>query len=239
MTRGDAGDALKQGMGRGGSHAGETRVRNVLVTAEVALALMLLVAAGLLVRTLWELHAVNAGIDPRNVVTMSVILPRPQYAKPEQRGRFTDEMLRRVRALPGVTSAGTIDSLPLDDGGSMQPVAIEGEPPRPLSEQPELAVRVITPGYLDTLRMHVIEGRDFTDADTDGRPLAVLISASTARRFWPSASPIGKHVTLGLIDDHPREVVGIVSDVRVHGLNSTDTQTIYTPYGQNRSGYQA
>ncbi len=232
MTRDDAGEALKRGMGRGGSHAGEHRVRGILVATEVALALMLLVAAGLLIRTLWQLRAVDPGIDPHNVVTMSVVLPGRKYQTPTQSLRFSDEVLRRVRALPGVEAAATIDSLPVEDGGSMQPVAIEGEPVRPLSEQPEMAVRTITPGYLTTLRIRLLAGRDFSDGDREGRPPIVLVSASTARRFWGTASPLGKHLTLGLIDDKPREVVGIVSDVKVHGLDVADTQTIYVPYGQ-------
>ncbi len=232
MTHGDAGEALKQGMGRGGSHAGEKRVRHVLVTAEVALALMLLVAAGLLVRTLWELRAVDPGVDPRHVVTMTIALPPAQYATPGATRRFSAEMLRRVRALPGVESAATIDSLPVEDGGSMQPVAIDGEPVRPLSEQPEIAVRTITPGYIATMKMQLLGGRDVGDADVDDRPPVVLVSASTAKRFWGVTNPIGTHVTLGLIDDRPREVVGTVSDVKVHGLDSTDMQTIYVPYQQ-------
>jgi predicted permease len=232
MTRGDAADALKQGMGRGGSHAGEARVRNVLVTTEVALALMLLVGAGLLVRTLWELRAVNPGIDPTHVVTMAVVLPRAQYSKAEQRVRFADEMLRRVRALPQVVSASTIDSLPVEDGGSTQPVAVEGEIPRPLSEQPEMAVRTIAPGYLSTVKIRLVCGRDFTEADRNGHPLAVLVSASAARRFWGDANPIGKHLTLGLISDERREVVGVVNDVKIHGLATADVQALYVPYAQ-------
>ena len=105
MTRGDPNEALKQGMGRSGSHAGERRVRNLLVTAEVALALMLLVGAGLLIRTLWQLRAVDPGFDAPNLLTMHVLLPDAKYPKPEQRAQFFDETLRRVRALPGVDSA--------------------------------------------------------------------------------------------------------------------------------------
>src|SRR5205823_6578712 len=123
MTKGDANDALKQGLGRGGSQAGERRVRHVLVTAEVALALVL-----------------------------------------------------------------------LQGGGSTQPVAIAGRPPAPLSEQPEVPVRVITPQYVSAVRMQVLDGRDFIDADTPERPLAVLVSASMARRFWPNERPVGKHL---------------------------------------------
>jgi putative ABC transport system permease protein len=231
MTRGDAGEALKQGMGRGGTHAGERRVRHVLVTTEVALALMLLVAAGLLIRTLWQLRAVDPGVDPRNVTTMAVTLPDTRYPKPE-RARFFEEVMRRVREVPGVEAASAIDSLPLQQSGSMQPVAIEGEPVRPLSEQPELAVRDIMVGYPAAVRMRVLDGREFTDADRIGRPLAVLVSASAAKRFWPNQRAVGKHLTLGLISNDTREVVGVVSDVRVHGLSVANAQTIYVPYAQ-------
>jgi predicted permease len=101
-----------------------------------------------------------------------------------------------------------------------------------------MAVRTITPGYLTTVRMHVVAGRDFSDADRDGHPLAVLVSASAARRFWGNTSPIGKHLTLGLISDEPREIVGVVNDVKVHGLDATDVQAIYVPYAQIRSGFE-
>src|SRR5207245_5529336 len=122
LTRGDAGEALKRGLGRGGSQAGERRVRNALVTAEVALALILLVGAGLLIRTLWQLYEVHPGIDPRQVVTMSITVPETRYGRPEQRLQLFAESLRRVRALPGVEAAATIDSLPLSGSGSTEPV---------------------------------------------------------------------------------------------------------------------
>jgi len=118
----------------------------------------------------------------------------------------------------------------------MQPIAIAGEPARPLSEQPEIAVRQISPGYLDAVRMRVLEGRDFADGDRAGRPLAVLVSASTARRFWPSERPVGQRVVLGLISNDLREVVGVVSDVRVHGLSASDMQTVYVPSAQIHCG---
>jgi len=193
---------------------------------------MLLVAAGLLIRTLSQLRAVDPGIDPRNVVTMAVILPESKYAKAEQYVHFFDETLRRVRALPGVEAVSGIDTLPLSGGGSTQPVAIAGEPVRPLSEQPEVAVRDVLPGYAATLGMRVVDGRDFTDADRDGRPLAVVVSAATARRFWPNQRAVGKRLTLGLISNDVREVVGVVSDVRLNGLNVSDAQTIYVPVTQ-------
>jgi predicted permease len=237
MTTGDAGDALKQGMGRGGSQAGERRVRNTLVTVEVALALVLLVGAGLLIRTLAHLQAVNPGFDPRNVIAMVVGAPPARYPQPSQRVRVFEDIIRRVRAVPGVDSVATTDNVPLT-GGSTQPVAIEGEAPRPLSGQPEVAVRSMSPGYISTLRMHLVEGRDFTEQDRLEHPLVAIVSASTARRFWPNRSPIGQHLTLGLISPEPREVVGVVSDVKIRSLTASDTQTIYTPSAQTGRGFQ-
>ena len=237
MTRGDAGDALKQGMGRAGSHTGERRVRNTLVTTEVALALVLLVGAGLLVRTLMQLQAVNPGFDPRHVITMAVGAPPTRYPQPEQRVRVFDEIVRRVRAVPGVDSVATTDNIPLT-GGSTQPIAIEGETPRPLSEQPEVAVRMMSPNYVSTLRMHFVEGRDFSDTDGLDHPLVVIVSASTARRFWPNRSPIGQHLTLGLISPEPREVVGVVSDIKLRSLTASDTQTVYVPAAQAARPFQ-
>jgi putative ABC transport system permease protein len=142
---------------------------------------------------------------------MELRLPGQKYNTLGDRVRFLSETLRRIRALPGVEAAGTIDSLPVTDGGSIQPVAIVGEPVRAMSEQPELAVRVISPGYVEAVRMHVLEGRGFTDADVADRPLAVVVSASAARRFWPDGSAVGKRLVLGLISDAPRQVVGLVA----------------------------
>jgi predicted permease len=232
MTSGDAGDALKQGMGRAGSHAGERRVRNALVMAEVALALVLLVGAGLLIRTLARLQAVNPGFDPRNVIAMVVGVPPARYPQPAQRARIFDDIVRRVRAVPGVDAVATTDNLPMT-GGSTQPVAIEGEATRPLSEQPAVAVRSMSPGYVATLRMHLVDGREFTDNDRIERPLVVIVSAAMARRFWPSRSPIGQHLTLGLISSEPREVVGIVNDVKIRSLTASDTQVVYVPVAQS------
>jgi predicted permease len=232
MTRGDASDALKMGQGRGGSETGERRLRNVLVISEVALALMLLVGAGLLIRTLWQLRAVDPGIDPRNVLTMTVAIPQTKYPKSDQQARFFDEALRRIRALPGVESASATDSLPLQ-GGSTQPVAIEGHPVLPLSEQPEVAVRALLPDYIRTVRMRLLDGRDFTAADTPDRPARVLVSASMARRFWPNERAIGRHLTLGLMSAAPREVIGIVNDVKLLGLDTPNpVAAVYVPLTQ-------
>ena len=232
LTKASLNEALKQGLGRAGSEHGERRVRHLLVVSEVALAMLLLVGAGLLIRSLGRLQAVDPGIDPQRVLTMTVAIPQTKYPKPDQQTQFFDRMLERVRVLPGVASAATVDSLPLQ-GGSTQPVAIEGQPVPQLSEQPEVAVRRIAPGYLATVRMRLLSGRDLTDADRLDRPATVLVSESMARRFWPNANPIGRHLTLGLISNTEREVVGMVSDVKLAGLDMRDpVAAVYVPHAQ-------
>jgi putative ABC transport system permease protein len=234
FTRTDVNEALKQGQSRGSSDSGGGKTRNILVVCEVALSLVLLIGAGLMVRTLWGLRSVSPGFDSSNVMTMSVALPADRFSSPSGQVNFFQDVLQRTRALPGVDSAGVIDSLPLsNDGGSHQPFSIEGRPVLPMSEQPEVDVRLISPGYLQTMHVPVIRGRDFSDADAAGRAGAALISDALARRFWPNEDPIGKHITLTFSPDIVREVVGIVGNVKVDSLDETrPVDTIYVALGQ-------
>jgi putative ABC transport system permease protein len=158
----DANDALKTGLVRGNSSSGEGRVRNLLVVSEVALALMLLIGAGLLMRSLAGLRSVDPGFDRRNVLTATVDIPEAKYSTPEQRNQFFARALQNVRALPGVESAAWIDTLPLQ-GGSTQYVIVEGMPPMKESELPVVAVRLPSPGYFHAARIQMRAGRDFTD----------------------------------------------------------------------------
>src|SRR4029079_8052425 len=154
LTGRNANDALKTGPGRGNSSSGDSRVRSLLVVSEVALALMLLIGAGLLMRSLGGLRAVDPGFDASNVLTATVDIPEAKYATPELRNQFFDRALQRVRALPGVESAAWIDSLPLQ-GGSTQYVMVEGMPPMKESEMPVVAVRLTSPGYFHTARIQM------------------------------------------------------------------------------------
>ena len=113
-----------------------------------------------------------------------------------------------MRALPGVTSAGAIDILPLDGGGSTQPIAVEGQPVLAMSEQPEVAVRAVEPGYIETMRIRLLQGRLLNSSDIADRPAVILVSESMARRFWPGENPIGKRLTMSFFPDKSREVVG-------------------------------
>jgi len=233
FTRADVNEALKQGQSRGSSDARGGGTRRLLVVSEVALSLVLLIGAGLMIRSLWELRKVQPGFDPHNVLTMTVPLPRNRYSSPAGQVAFFQEVLTRVRALPGIDSAGVIDDLPLDGGGSHQPFSIEGRPVQQMSDQPEVDVRLISPGYIHAMHIPILRGRDLSDADVAGRPGAVLISDSLARRFWPNEDPIGRHLTLTFFPDIVREVVGIVGDVKLDSLDETrPVATIYHPLAQ-------
>jgi len=233
LTRADVSESLKQGAGRTASDSGGNRTRSVLVVAEVAFSLMLLIGAGLLIRSLWMLHSVNPGFDPENIVTMDVSISSAKFANPEQQISFFDRVLQRVRALPGVQSVGVTDALPLLGDESHQPVQAEGQPVVAMADQPEVDVSLISPGYISAMRIPLLRGRDFNDSDVAGRPGAVLISQSMARQFWPNEDPIGKHVKLYFFPGVMREVVGVVADVKDDALNQTrSASAMYVPLGQ-------
>ncbi len=203
------------------------------MVSEVALSLVLLIGAGLMIRTLLLLGSVQPGFDPNNVLTARLTVPGAKFSSPAAQISFYDQVLGRVRATPGVESAGLIDSLPMDDGGSHQPVAVEGQPVVPMADQPEVDVRLISPGYLRAMRVPVLRGRDMNDADVAGRPPVVFISESMAKRFWPNENPIGKHITLTFFPRVVREVAGVVGDVKQDSLDQTrPVETLYWPLSQ-------
>jgi predicted permease len=232
MTRGDVNDALKQGLGTMDADSGGGMTRSALVTVEVALSLVLLIGAGLMMRSLWKLQTADAGFDERNVLTMNISVPRTQFTAPAQETQFFTDVLDRVRALPGVESAAAIDNLPLQ-GGSNQPVMAAGRPVVPMAKQPEVSVRVVTPGYFRTMRVPVIEGRDIDASDSADAPAVVVISKSMAKQFWPDGSAIGRSLTLSFYPDRERIVVGVVGDVKQLGLDSSaGIATLYWPAAQ-------
>jgi putative ABC transport system permease protein len=233
LTKTNVNDSLKQGLGKTDSDSGGNRTRGLLVVSEVALSMILLVGAGLMIRSLWLLSSVNAGIDPHNVLTLTVMVPGHKYSGATDEIAFFDRVLSQVCGLPGVTSAGLIDNLPLSGDGSHQPVAIEGRPVLPLSEQPEVDTRIISAGYLNTMHIPLHRGREFMDADVAARPAVVLISEAMAKRFWPNEDPIGRHLTMSFFPGISREIVGIVGDVKMDGLDMAASQaTAYLPFSQ-------
>jgi putative ABC transport system permease protein len=161
-----------------------------------------------------------------------VNVPRNRFTVPAQETGFFADVLARLRVLPGVESAAVIDNLPLE-GGSNQPVMVEGRPVVPMANQPEVSVRVVTPGYFRTMRIPVIEGRDIEPSDGPDAPAVVVISRAMAKQFWPHGDAVGRRLKLTFFPDHEREVVGVVGDVNQEGLDSTaGIATLYWPIAQ-------
>jgi predicted permease len=221
-------DALKEG-GRGDSALG-IRTRRLLVVCEVALSVVLLMGAAVMLRSLVALRAVDAGFDSQGVLTMRVSLANTRYPEPAQRTAFFDTALERLRALPGVTAAGAIDDLPLM-GGSVQPIVVEGRPELLPRDQPTVQVRAITPGYLRTMSIPVVRGRDVEPGDVE----VLLVSRGAAKLLWGDGDPIGQRVTLPLVSRTlARQVVGIVADVKQDGVTERPQPTVYS-YTRERS----
>jgi predicted permease len=238
MTRGDVNEGLKQGLGRTDAESGGSKTRSALVAVEVALSLVLLAGAGLMIRSLWKLQQINPGFDEHNVLTMTVQVGKKQFASAAEEAQFFERVQERVRAIPGVESAGVVDSLPLT-GGSNQPVAVEGRPAVAMSEQPEVSVRVMTPGYFKTMRIPLLEGRELSESDTAMSAPVVVISESMAKQFWPQGGAVGHHLKLTFYPEKERTIVGVVGDVKQTGLDSSaGIATLYWPLAQTEGGVQ-
>jgi putative ABC transport system permease protein len=235
LTKANLNASLKSGLGKTDADSGGKGTRRALVVAEVALSLVLLVGAGLMIRSLWSLYQVDPGFVSSGVTTMTV--PIPESAATAHRNRFYDEFLSQVRRIPGVTSAAAIDTLPLTGGGSQQPIVIDGRPREVFALQPNVGLRMASPGYLRTMEIPLLAGRDFTDADTDGKHPVVLISHEMARQFWPGETPIGKRLRSSFSPDISREVVGVTGDIKERGLDVLQpVAMLYVPLEQGEKG---
>ena len=233
LANSNVNQALKQGLGRTDTSSGSHRTRRILVVAEVALSMILLVGAGLMIRSLQQLQNVAPGFESHGVLTLTAAVSRDKFPSPTQFIAFFEHVLERVRTLPGVQAAGVVDDIPLNGNGSHQPISIEGQPEVAMADQPEVDVRLISAGYMQAMHIPVIRGRDFGTEDVADRPGTVLISESMARRFWPGEDPIGKRLTLTFSPDRVREVVGVVGDVKLDGLDQArPSTTLYVPLGQ-------
>ncbi len=232
MSKSDPNEALKQGLGRLDSPSAGKRTRAILVVTEVALSLVLLVGATLMIRTLWNLRSVQPGFVADHVLTMRIGVAANEFASESEQVQFYDQVLKRVRALPGVQYASVTDDLPLE-GGSMQPVAVEGQPVVEMAHQPEVSVRLSSPQFMRTMGIPILRGREITDADSATSAPVVLVSESMAKQFWPNEDPIGKRLTMTFFPKVVRQVVGVVGDVKDRGLDNQDpVATLYWPLTQ-------
>ena len=228
VTRQSAADALKGG-GRGATVA-RRGPRHLLVIAEVALSLMLLVGAGLLLHSFARLTHVPVGFNAEGLLTLRVSLPTSTYADAAAMRAFMSRLMRRLEATPGVASAAASMALP-PTITTMAPYLTGDQPPVGIGQRPVAQWSAITPGYFATMGIPLLAGRVITDRDTEESPLVVVISQGLAKRAWPSESPIGKKLLVGRFPGFA-EVVGVVGDVRNNGLAREPLFATYTPYPQ-------
>jgi predicted permease len=233
FTKSSLSETLKQGSGRTGGSPMKQHTRKALVVSEVALSLVLLIGAGLMIRSFWKLQNVDPGFDTSNALTMSVALTPIRYSEPHQQLAFLDRAMEQIRAVPGVVSVGTTTTIPLAGGGSTQPFSIEGRPTGTIAEQPMAQTRYISPDYFKAIGIPLRQGRFFSDQDRDNSVPVIIISEAMARRFWPGENPIGKRLTPSFHSkEGAREIVGVVGDVKARGLDSDASTMMYLPYKQ-------
>lgn len=220
-----------------GSTAGTNRhrIRNVLVVAEVALALVLLIGAGLLIRSFARLQGVEPGFDPSNLLVTDVPVSPRAYAKPAPRMEFFEQVVERARHLPGVLSAGAAATLPVTGTGSVIHFNIQGRPPKSPSDYILIGLRPVSAGYLETLRIRLIAGRLLRASDTEASPFVAVVNQNMADQYFPKQSPLGRKVQLGALPDKDvpwMTIVGVVGDVK-QSLASEARAEMYVPYRQS------
>jgi predicted permease len=239
----DLNETLKEA-GRG-STGRRHIMRSILVVSEVALTLVLLIGAGLMIRSFYHLQRVDPGFSADNLLTFNVSLPQKKYPEPQQRINFYQQLLQNLTALPGVQSVGMATGLPLGNNGWQSGFWIEGRPEPPQGQRPLTEVALVGPGYFKAMQIPLLRGRDFNDQDVMAappdpkhpefrRPTVTVIDEEFARRYWPDEDPLGQQITFwgGKVT-----VVGIVRRVKMEGLN-TDSNRVqsYYPFNQNPSG---
>jgi predicted permease len=223
----DLNGVLRQG-GGGRLAGGRNRSRSALVVGEVALAVVLLISAGLLLRSLWRLQDVEPGFRPEGVLTWSVSLPTSRYPDPARQAALFQQLLERVEALPGVKSAGAVSDLPQGGNDIAFSLDVEGAPPPAAGEQRAVGFQPVTPGYFRTLGIALRAGRDVTPADREGAQPVALVNETTARRYWPGEDAVGKRIRLGGEEDW-RTVIGVVADIRHGGPMQAPRAEAYVP----------
>lgn len=222
------------------SHAQRTRTgfttRGVLVVIQVALSIVLLIGAALLLRTVLRLRGDNPGFNPAHLLTMRISLPPTRYDTDEKKNTFFDELIRRVRPLPGLRSVSASLTLPMTTFPGT-PVQDAGKPLLKLNERPIATLLIVTPDYFKTLQIRFLRGRIFTDRDKHGSQRVAIIDEGLARHFWPAypagQDPIGQHILIGGINLTPALIVGIAADVHQNVENDTWPMSVYEPFAQN------
>ncbi len=233
VSRSKVGDALKDGGRSATAGVAKQRLRSSLVVAEVALAVVLLIGAGLLIKSFSQLRTVNPGFNPENVMTMRIDLPEFRYKEISKQTQFRRAVLDEVNSIPGVQVA-MVSELPLGTDILTHNFVIDGRPPIPVGEEPELLTRSVDGDYFRTMQMPLLAGRDFTVQDKDGAPLVGVVNQSFVNEFFEGDSPLGARVRWARDQQISWiTIIGVVGDVKYFGLNQPEQSAIYTPYAQS------
>jgi predicted permease len=230
----DVQTTLREGSGRAGAGGNRQTARTILAASEISLAMVLLVGSGLLVRSFVALTSVSPGFDSKHLVKAEVQLPRFEYSTPEQWSAFADEFLAQIQAQPGLRAAAVAIPLPIANGFINLGFEIEGKA-QPSSAKSQTANYVsASPEYFRVVGIPLLRGREFSRADSPSSPRVAIISEAMARQYFPNQNPIGKRITFGFPPDGdaPREIVGIVGDVRDVALRQAPHAMMYAPYAQ-------
>jgi putative ABC transport system permease protein len=224
------GNMLKEG-GRGTS-TGRSRMRGALIVSEVALSLMLLVGAGLMINSFWRLLHTNAGFDPKGVLALDIPLSRETYKKPEQQAAAFQQLIERVKTVPGVRDVSVVSNVPLTDFDIELSFQVEGRTPYKPGEEAVADYTVAGSDYFRTMNIALLRGRVFNDSDTATSPSVLVVSNAFVKTYFPNEDPIGKRIIFDGPNRTPREIVGIVDDVRRKGLDKEVQAEMYASYIQ-------
>lgn len=229
-------ETLKEGGRDSGASLRGNRIRGLLVIAEVAVSFILLIGAGLLINSFFHLRTLDPGFRVDHLLTAKVELSDTKYPDAQRRIAFFDEVVRRVRELPGVQSVAAGGNLPFTYNGDSASIAAEGVPDPPPDQRLDVVYRTVGPGYLSTMGIPLVRGRDFNDQDTLDNTIAVVISEKTAKHYWPNQDPIGKRLKFGpSTSDSPwRTVIGLVKDVRQNDFVAQPKMQMYLSFRQVR-----
>ena len=229
-------ETLKEGGRDTAAGSRGNRIRSVLVIAEVAVSLVLLIGAGLLINSFLRLRSVDPGFRTDRLLTMGIVLPSLKYPDQARRSAFYTDLIRRIEALPGVRSAAVTNWIPLVRQGDSISISIDGRPDPGPGQRPSIVTRVISPRYFETMGVRLLKGRQFNEQDRVDSPTVAVIGEAMARRFWPGEDPLGKRITPGsptsTDPDDWITVVGVVNDVRQFELAADPKPQMYLTYEQ-------
>lgn len=209
----------------------QQRIGNLLIASEVALALMLLIGGGLLLRTVWRLNHIDPGFDEQNALAVTLQLPQKKYAAPQEIARFSEQLVQQVAKLPGVEAAGVARILPILHD---MPISFyfEGRRREADKDLPQTNYSAVSPDYFRAMSIPLVSGRAFTDHDTQDAPRVAIVSQALAQRYFPNGDAVGKQINVNTGPESYREIVGIVGDVKQNGLTKETRPHTYEPFAQ-------